>query len=244
MAELSPPGTLKPQGPDLGPAARLLSVAIGVGLGAAAARRRGVGRAALGVAAAGMAARGVAGRSVLRPLAAPGPDEVAYGEKRGWSSAAIVGRAVTVNAPRQALYEYWRNFRNLPNFMLNIKAIEVQDDRHSRWTVTGPGGAAVTWIAVVTEDQPGRKIAWESAPGATVRNSGWVEFRDAPAGRGTEIHAVIAYEPPAGRVGRIVAKLTQREPGIQARRDLKRLKALFEAGEIATNAPQGARPKA
>jgi uncharacterized membrane protein len=47
---------------------------------------------------------------------------------------------------------------------------------------------------------------------------------------------VIAYEPPAGVVGQMIAKLFQREPRIQTRRDLHRFKQLMEAGEIATAA--------
>jgi uncharacterized membrane protein len=35
-------------------------------------------------------------------------------------------------------------------------------------------------------------------------------------------------------VGKIIAKIFQREPAIQARRDLRRFKQLMETGEIAT----------
>jgi uncharacterized membrane protein len=38
-----------------------------------------------------------------------------------------------------------------------------------------------------------------------------------------------------------VAKLLQREPNVQARRDLRRFKMLTETGEIATNASPSAR---
>ena len=44
------------------------------------------------------------------------------------------------------------------------------------------------------------------------------------------------YDPPAGLIGKVVAKLFQREPAIQARRDLRRFKQLMETGEIATAA--------
>jgi uncharacterized membrane protein len=37
-------------------------------------------------------------------------------------------------------------------------------------------------------------------------------------------------------IGELVAKLFQREPRIQTRRDLRRFKQLMETGEIATNA--------
>lgn len=54
-------------------------------------------------------------------------------------------------------------------------------------------------------------------------------FADAPAGRGTIVSAEIAYEPPGGDVGRLIAKLFQAEPNIQARHELKRFKQLMEA---------------
>jgi uncharacterized membrane protein len=61
-----------------------------------------------------------------------------------------------------------------------------------------------------------------------------VEFRDSPTGRGTFVTVTIAYDPPAGEIGRLVAKLFQREPKIQARQDLRRFKQLMETGEIPT----------
>ena len=69
-------------------------------------------------------------------------------------------------------------------------------------------------------------------------------FSDANPGRGTVVTAAIAYEPPGGLIGKVVAKLTQKEPRIQARRDLRRLKQLLETGEIATSSPPNPAPKA
>src|SRR4051812_18746285 len=34
----------------------------------------------------------------------------------------LIGRTVTINRPRQELYEFWRDLRNLPRFMENIRA--------------------------------------------------------------------------------------------------------------------------
>jgi uncharacterized membrane protein len=60
-----------------------------------------------------------------------------------------------------------------------------------------------------------------------------VKFRDAPGGRGTEVEAIIAWVPPGGDLGRLVAGLFQKDPLVQGRRELKRLKMLMETGEIA-----------
>ncbi|WP_076070333.1 SRPBCC family protein [Sphingomonas montana] len=158
------------------------------------------------------------------------------GRIRNTAGDQIMARAVTINRPRAELYAYWRDFANLATFMENVERIDVTDDRRSHWVVAAPAGKSVEWDAIVTEDRPDALIAWETAPGADVPNSGRIEFADAQGGRGTVVTATILYDPPAGIVGKIVAKLFQREPAIQARRDLRRFKQLMETGEISTNA--------
>ncbi len=147
----------------------------------------------------------------------------------------LVGRSVTINRPRAELYTFWRDFSNLARFMENVERIDVIDDQHSHWVVRAPADKTVEWDAIVTEERAGELIAWTSADGAEVPNSGRIEFRDAGA-RGTVVSATILYDPPAGVVGRVIAKMFQREPAIQARRELRRFKQLMETGEIATGA--------
>jgi uncharacterized membrane protein len=149
--------------------------------------------------------------------------------------AKVTTAVVTINKPAQEIYDFWRDFANLAIVMENIEAIEVLDRDRSHWSVKAPGGRTVEWDAQVTEDVPGRVIGWQTAEGSDVRSSGRVEFHDA-GNRGTVVRAVIAYDPPGGAIAALLAKLFQREPAIQARRDLRRLKQWLEAGEIATAA--------
>ena len=51
-------------------------------------------------------------------------------------------------------------------------------------------------------------------------------------GRGTTVRVLISYDPPGGALGKIVGKILQREPAVQARRDLRRFKQVMEAGEV------------
>ena len=147
-----------------------------------------------------------------------------------------VGQAVTINRPASDLFAFFRDFSKLPRVMENIERIDVLDDKKSHWVVKAPmGGGRVEWDAIVVDEQQDRLIEWMSAPGAEVANSGRVEFREAGA-RGTVVTATILYDPPAGAIGKVIAKLFQREPAIQARRDLRRLKQLMETGEVATSA--------
>ena len=156
----------------------------------------------------------------------------------------LIGRTVTINAPRQALYAFWRDFRNLPLFMDNIESVRVFDESRSHWKVKGPADSTVEWDSLITEDVPGEVIAWTSATGAEVPNSGRIEFRDTSNQRGTQVTVTIVYDPPAGKLGKAVAKLFGREPNIQARRDLRRFKQLMETGEIPDSEPPEAAPRA
>jgi uncharacterized membrane protein len=164
-------------------------------------------------------------------------------EERGWREAAIVGRTVTVNKPRAELYAFWRDFRNLGRVLENIERVEVGDDQRSHWVIRAPAGRTVEWDSRITEDEPDRAIAWESVEGGDIKNTGRIEFSDAAPGRGTLVTATIVYDPPGGDVGKLIAKLFQKEPKVQARRDLRRFKQLMETGEISTSAAPDAGPR-
>ncbi len=175
-------------------------------------------------------------RSDDGPVAASKQDAAAEAKAAlGDAHGQVTGRSVTINTPVAEVFRYFRDFANLPSFMENVVSIDVRDRTTSHWVVKAPAGRTVEWDARVTDEAENRFIAWESQPGADVPNSGRVDFRDAGA-RGTVVTATITYDPPMGVIGKIVAKIFQREPAIQARRDLRRFKQLMETGEIATPA--------
>ena len=152
----------------------------------------------------------------------------------------LLGNTVTIGRPAQELYDEWRDFTRFPRFMENVERVETVDAKSSRWTIKAPAGTSVELVTRISEDKPGRAIAWVSEPDSEIEIEGRVEFLDAPPGRGTYVRLIQRYSPPGGIVGKGIAKLFQREPKIQARRDLKRFKSLMETGEIATNAsPSG-----
>lgn len=155
----------------------------------------------------------------------------------------LVGRSVTIDRPRADLYAFWRDFTHLPLFMHNVHSVVVEDALRSHWVIEAPAGQTVEWDAEISLDEPGRTIAWRSLEGASVRNSGRVEFLDSPDGRGTVVRVTLVYDPPAGAVGKLVAKLFQKEPKIQARQDLRRFKQLMETGEVSTAQAPDAAPR-
>lgn len=155
------------------------------------------------------------------------------------SKRALFGKTILINRPRDELFAGWKVER-FPDFMENVVAVEALGGGTARWTIKAPLGREVHLVNSITESVEGQSISWQSDPESEIMNSGEVRFVDAPAGRGTYVTLILAYDPPAGKVGRLGAKLLQREPEIQARRDLHRFKQLMETGEVTSNgSPSG-----
>jgi len=149
-----------------------------------------------------------------------------------------VSQSVAINRSAEDLYNYWRNFQNLARFMEHLKSVQGSGVKRSHWVVKGPVGRQVQWDAEITEDLPGRLIAWRSLPGADVENAGAVRFERATGGRGTFVRVLFRYKPPGGRLGAAVARLSKQNPEKQVREDLRRFKQLMEAGETPTTEHQ------
>jgi uncharacterized membrane protein len=160
---------------------------------------------------------------------------------RNPSDPSLVGRTVTINRSAEELYREWKAFERFPQFMENVREVVRLDEKRSRWRIEAPLGSAVELVTRITQDDPARVIAWESEPESQIETQGRVEFSDAAPGRGTVVRLTINYKPPGGIVGKALAKLFQREPDLQARRDLRRFKQLMETGEIPVNASPSAR---
>jgi uncharacterized membrane protein len=143
-----------------------------------------------------------------------------------------VRKSLIINRTPEQLYQFWRNFENLPQFMPYLESVRVTGEGRSHWVAKAPAGTSVEWDAEITEDRPNELISWRSLEGADVDNSGTVHFVPAPGNRGTIVKVDINYNPPGGVIGAAVAKLFGEEPGAQALESLRCLKQLMEAGEV------------
>jgi uncharacterized membrane protein len=143
-----------------------------------------------------------------------------------------VKSTITINRPVSELYAFWHAFENLPRVMRHLESVEVLDARHSHWVAKAPADRTVEWDAEIVEDVPDQRIAWRSVKGSQIPNAGVVRFVATPGGRGTEIHVELSYDPPAGAVGALVAKLFGEEPQQQIDGDLQRFKQIVEAGVV------------
>ncbi|HLM61920.1 MAG TPA: SRPBCC family protein, partial [Pyrinomonadaceae bacterium] len=129
------------------------------------------------------------------------------------SNRVHVKKSVTIDKSAAELYSFWRNFENLPQFMTHLESVKVleSDGKRSHWVAKAPLGQSVEWDAELTSDVENERIGWKSIEGSQIANSGVVEFLST-SNRGTEVRVVLTYEPPAGYVGTLIAKLFGEEP--------------------------------
>lgn len=143
-------------------------------------------------------------------------------------NAIKVERSVTICAPRETLYAFWRDFTNHPRFMKYVESVQILDDRHSHWTMVMPGGRRVEWESEIVNDVPNELIAWKTVGDSDVAHAGSVHFDEVPGG--TRVTWVMDYEPPGGRTGHLMSKLLGVSPEQLVDGDLQRFKQLMEGG--------------
>lgn len=199
-------------------------------------------RAVFALAGAPLLARAIRGYSGLYDLL--GVSSVHKKDQHSGAEPELskyVEASETIQVAPLELYNFWKQFDNLPRFMEHLERVERLPDGGWRWVAKAPAGKDVEWEADVTQDISGRLIAWRSRPGSQIANEGTVEFVQAPGDRGTEVRVRLMYEPPAGSLGVLVARLFGEEPKQQITDDLMRLKRLIEIGEISNLGAQSQR---
>jgi uncharacterized membrane protein len=145
-----------------------------------------------------------------------------------------VRTVLTINKPKEEVYNFWRDLENLPLFMTHIKSITTMDDGRSRWEAQLPGmPTTITWNAEIVKDEPGTLIGWNSLPGSTIDNAGKVSFTDAGE-NGTEVRIVISYRAPFGPAGESIARLLNPLFKTMLREELRNFRRYIETGEIPT----------
>lgn len=153
-----------------------------------------------------------------------------------------ITQSVTINRPREEVYECWRDLDNLPLVIPEVSSVTLQPGGRSHWVMSGPGGDGLEWDAEITAEQQNVLLAWRSIDGGTVKNQGEVYFADAPGGRGTEIRVILGFDPPAGALGAALARWLGEDPETTLREALRRYKQVLETGEVlrSDGSPRGA----
>ncbi|HEY6188172.1 MAG TPA: SRPBCC family protein [Pyrinomonadaceae bacterium] len=135
-------------------------------------------------------------------------------------------KVIEIDAPVERVFDLFSDFESFPRWMSHIKEVRYTGRRYTRWTAEAPLGTSVEWEAETTRFEPDHRIAWRSVRG-DVETEGEVIFQETSRGT-TLLRVMLGYDPPAGRIGALVARLFGTNPEQQLEEDLERFAEVVE----------------
>jgi uncharacterized membrane protein len=208
---------------NVGSTERLLTVFAGAALLGYAWKN---GSKGLGLMSAGLLTRGATGYC---------PGYAAIGVNATDTRRALTGgrgihirESVTINAPADRVYRFWRQLNRLPEVMPHLEKVEELDTKRSRWTARAFDQLPLTWHAEIINEVPFETIGWRTLPGEAIQNAGSVTFRPVPGNGSTEVRLHLQYAAPGGKAARWFARLIGEDPARLTREGLLALKRQLE----------------
>lgn len=155
-----------------------------------------------------------------------------------WQDGAIhLTRSITINRGPDELYTFWRELENLPRALSHVQSVQVMDERRSHWVARLAGATTLEWDAEITFDAPDERLGWRSLEGSDLAHEGAVTFHALPGGRGTIVTVTIGVKAE-GAALKTMEGLLGALPELMLGNDLRKLKQMMEAGEVATTEGQ------
>ena len=145
---------------------------------------------------------------------------------------ASIEEEIEVAVPVQTAYNQWTQFEEFPRFMEGVDEVRQLDDTLLHWAASVAGKHA-EWDAKIIEQDPDRRIAWESTDGKRTR--GTVSFEDMGAGRTRiRLHMTYMAEGVSEQMGSAIGLDSRRIQG-----DLQRFRELVEKRQVETGSWRG-----
>ena len=158
--------------------------------------------------------------------------------RRAWDSSdapttATIVEDIEVGAPVSVVYNQWTQFEEFPTFMEGIDEVKQLDDTLIHWAASVAGKKA-EWDAKIIQQEPDKRITWESIDG--MNTCGTVSFEQAGSPERTLIRLRMTYTPggAADVVGSAIGLDEYRVRG-----DLERFRELIEERQSETGAWRG-----
>ena len=142
----------------------------------------------------------------------------------------MIEASVVIRKPREEVFGFYRDFRNLPRFLGDVMAVEQVDPTASRWTIQGPLGVRLAWTVRVTEARTNELIRYETVS-LPLLTTYW-EIHFAPGAQPGETEVREAMKAPLGGLGRAMLAVIRKFPDKEVAANLNRLKELMETGSV------------
>lgn len=218
---------------NVGRSERIVSAILGGGLLVGGLSRGSFGGLATAVLGGALLERAITGHCRLYQVfgadtTGRGP-AVAVSPQQGYK----VEKRITIHCPPEQVFQAWTDLEALPQIMSHLSEVRAIDDGRTHWVAKGPLGTTVAWDAEVIEQRENELVSWRSLPDSQVDTAGSVHFQPARGGSATTLRVSLKYNPPAGKVGGLVASFLGEGLEQQLDEDLAKFKETMEARQAA-----------
>lgn len=137
--------------------------------------------------------------------------------------------SVAIDKPIAEVFDFYRNFSNLPKFLGDVMDVEHVGENTTRWTIQGPLGVKVHWTAVVTDAVENGHIFYETS--SDVLKTRWkIYFTQGASPEQTIVREVMLA--PGGKVTETALMAVGKDPVKELHYNLERLKQYLETGRV------------
>jgi uncharacterized membrane protein len=147
----------------------------------------------------------------------------------------IVRRCITIGRSQAEVYEFWARPEKLRQIFPGIESIAALSGGRWLWRMQPVGSNQVSFETESIKNEPPTLMSWKSVVESPVEHAGSVTFREAPAGRGTEVLLTTSWIGK-GSISQLGIPLLAKGTGWYSSEALRRSKQLIETGELSTAA--------
>lgn len=216
-------------------AERTLSLATGGALLLHGWRKGGLSGALQIAAGAYSVFRGAAGHCALKQALTPTPFEEHFSTEHHWPISEAITRSITIGRAQDEVAAFIARPENIGPLLHWVDSVEQLTPHTTRWTLRAPAGRQVHGTLSQIPTQDPNVLHWKTPDDTRWAHDISVSLSPAPAGRGTEVKAVVVCKPAMGKLGYGLARAISLFSDKALLNALQAVKQQLETGEVSTN---------
>lgn len=216
-------------------AERTLSLAAGASLLLHGCRKGGLSGALQVAAGAYGVIRGAAGHCALKRVLTPTPYETQFSREHQWPISEAITRSITILRPSDEVSAFIARPENIGPLLRWVDSVEQLTPDTALWKLRAPAGRRLQCALVQIDTQDRHVLHWKTPGDARWAHDITVLLSPAPAGRGTQVKAVVVCKPAMSKLGYGLARAISLFSDKALLNALQAVKQQLETGEVSNN---------
>lgn len=179
--------------------------------------------------------RGTTGQCALKRALTPTPFEQQFSLEHDWPNSEAITRSVTISRPLDEVHDFLNAVENLGPLLRWVTRVEQVAPDTTHWTVRAPAGRELNFTLIQSPAQDPGTLHWKTPDDTRWQHDVTLTLSPAPAGRGTQVKAVVVCKPTLGALGYGVARAIGLFSDKALLNGLQAVKQKLETGEVSTN---------